>query len=157
REERREAVGVTVVRCRGEEQTMVEEGSELLNHARGVREDRVLAARGWRGGMRLIEDEERTALALGEDGMERLLVLRAPQGLVRDDDPGMGDPRIHAEAAILSSPLDKGAVMDLELQAKPAGHLALPLGAHRSGGHNEREVDLVAQEQLLEDQTGFDR
>ena len=49
------------------------------------------------------------------------------------------------------------AVQNLEDQPEPLLHLALPLLHHRwRCGHNDRS-DLSAQEELADDQTGFDR
>src|SRR5690606_16823677 len=87
-----EAVRVAVVRGGGQEQPVIEQRRELADHARGVGGDGVLAARGRRGGVGLVEDEQRAAPPLLEQLVQRLLVLGAAQRLVRDDEARVRDP-----------------------------------------------------------------
>ena len=111
---------------------------EVADHARGVGVDGVLAARGRRGGVGLVEDEQRCGAApSGEHLVQRLAVLGAAQRLVRDDEARVRDPRVDAEAALLAPPLDEGAVVQLEAQAEALLHLALPLRAHRGRRDDE--------------------
>jgi hypothetical protein len=107
--------------------------------------------------VRLVEDQQRLALALGEHGVERRLVLGPAQRLVRDDEPRVGQPRVHAKPAILPPPLDERAVVQLEAEAEPRRHLALPLRAHRGGRDDHDQLDLVAQQQLLQHEPRLDR
>ena len=65
-EQRREAVGVAVVRRGGEEQAMLEALREIAHGARELAGDGVARTAGWRRMVRLVEDEQRAGAELAE-------------------------------------------------------------------------------------------
>jgi hypothetical protein len=155
-EERGEGVGVPVVRRRGEKQSVLEARRHVADHLRDARVDGVARGGGGRGGVGLVEDEQRLAGPLAEVGEQRVAVLGAAQRLVRDDEAGVGGPGVDAEAALLPPPGHKLPVVDLKLEPELALHLVAPLERDRRRAHDERLLDALAQQQLLEDEARLD-
>ena len=65
-EQRREAVGVAVVRRGGQEQAVLETRGQLAHRPRELAGDRVARAAGRRGVVRLVEDEQRARAEIAE-------------------------------------------------------------------------------------------
>src|SRR5207244_4479601 len=102
-EQRREAVRVAVVRGGAQEQAVLEARRDVSDDVGNLRVDRVPARAGRSGDVRLVEDEEALRGALADVLKERVSVLGPPQDLVRDDEPRVRAPGVHAEAALLTS------------------------------------------------------
>ena len=69
----------------------------------------------------------------------------------------MRAPGVDAEAALAPHPGEVVAVDDLEQQTEAFLQLAAPLLEHRGRGGDDDVLDLLAEQQLLGDQAGFDR
>ncbi len=107
--------------------------------------------------MGLIEDQQALADALADVLEQRVTVLGAAQGLKGNDEAVVRAPGVHAEAALLAAAADEPPVVHLEVQTEPLLHLVAPLQGHGCRADDEREVDPLAQQQLLQDQSSLDR
>ena len=93
--------------------------------------------------MGLVEDEEAFRGALSDVLKERVSVLGPPQDLMRDDEPRVRAPGVHAEAALLTSTPDERPVHDLEVKSELLLHLVAPLEAHGRRANDEHELDVI--------------
>ena len=130
-EQRREAVGVAVVRRGRQEQPVLEPRGQVAHGPGDLRVDGVpLAAR--RGGvMGLVEDQQRAAAEGPQPVAERPGVGLVDQQAMRDQEAGMRAPRIDAEAALAPDPLHVLLVEDRKRQAEAGVEFVLPLQEHR--------------------------
>jgi hypothetical protein len=156
-EEGAEGVRVPVVRRGAQEEAVVELGGEVADGGGGGAVDGVLARRGRRGDVRLVEDEEALLGAVAEVGEERVAVLGAADQRVADDEAVVRRPGVHAEAALDAPAGDELPRHHLEAEAEAAHHLVAPLKADRGGTDDQHEVGLLAEDQLLEDEPRLDR
>ncbi len=69
----------------------------------------------------------------------------------------MGGPGVDAPAALAPHLGDVGAVHHRKAQPEAALHLPLPLQHHRGRCDHHHSVDLLAQQQLAQDEPGLDR
>ena len=140
----------------GKEQTVLEPASEFAYGAGELRLNAVVPTARRRGMMGLIQDEQAT----GQKGTEPLAhgigIGRIDQQVVRHQEPAVGTPGIHAEAAVLSDLREVGSVQDGEQEAETLLHLRLPLLQHGCGGGDNNRLDLLAQQQLPCDEARFD-
>ena len=125
----REAVGVAVVRRGGEEQPVLEPRRQVADGAGDLRVDGVLLAAGRGGVVGLVEDQQRAAAEVAQPVAQRAGVGLVDQQAVRDEEPGVRAPGIHAVAALAPDPGDVVLVEDLEGQAEAALQLPPATGA----------------------------
>ena len=121
-----------------------------------LRVDGVPARSGRGRDVSLVEDEEALGGSLTDVLEERVAVLGPAQDLMRDDEPRVRPPRVHAEAALLAAASDERPVHDLEVEAEPLLHLVAPLETHRRGADDQHELDALAEKQLLRDEPRLD-
>ena len=98
-EQRREAVGMAVVRRGGQEQAVLEALGQLAYRPRELAGDRVARPAGRRGVVRLVEDEQRARAKLAEHVAQARHVVLFGEQAVRDDEARAGGPRIDRKAA----------------------------------------------------------
>ncbi len=156
-EERREAVGVTVVRSCGEEQPVLEAAPEVANGAGELRLDPVTPAAGRGGVVRLVEDQQAARKQVPEPLSERIGICGVGQQVVRDEEATVRPPGIDAEAPFATDLREVLAIEELEHQAEALLELALPLLENRGRGRHDNRLGLLAQQQLACDQAGLDR
>ena len=156
-EQRREAVGVAVVRRGGQEQAVLEALGQLADRPGELARDRIARAAGRRRMMRLVEDEQRARAEIAEHVAQPRDVVLVGQQAVRDDEARAGGPWIDGKAAQAPQLADALAIDDVEGEAELALKLVLPL--HRHGGRrgDDDEIDAPAQQQLARDEAGLDR
>ena len=106
--------------------------------------------------MRLIEDEQAARSHRAEPGPHRIGVARIDQQVVRHEEPAVGHPRIHAEAALPAHARKVGPVENLEHQTEAILQLSLPLLQNRRGRRYDDRLRLPAQQQLAGDESGLD-
>ena len=76
---------------------------------------------------------------------------------MRDDKARAGGPRVDAETARPAQLREALTIDDREGQPEFGLELVLPLQRHRRRCRYRREVDAAPQEELAQDQPGFDR
>ena len=135
---------------------MLEAPREITDGPRELRLDAVATAARRRRMMRLVQDEQAAGPHRAEPGPHRLGVARIDQQVVRHEEPAVGHPRIHAEAALATHPTQVGAVEDLEDQPEAILQLSLPLLQHRRRGRDDDRLRLPAQQQFAGDETRLD-
>ena len=155
-QQRREAVRMPVVRRGRQEEPMLEARREITDGPRELRLDAVAPAARRCRVMRLVEDEQAPRPHRAEPGPHRIGVARIDQQVVRHEEPAVGHPRIHPEAALATHPTQVGAVEDLEHQTEAILQLALPLLQHRRRRGDDDRLRLPAQQQLPGDEPRLD-
>ena len=155
-QQRREAVRVAVVRRGRQEEPVLEAPREITDCPRELRLDAVAPAARRRRVMRLVEDEQAAGPHRAEPGPHRIGVARIDQQIVRHEEPAVGHPRIHAEAALATHPTQVGAVEDLEDQTEAILQLSLPLLQHRRRRRDDDRLRLPAQQQFAGDEPCLD-
>ena len=155
-EQGREAVRVAVVRRRRQEQPVLEASREVADGAGELRLDAVAPAARRRRVVRLVEDEQAAGPQGAEPRPHGVGVARVDQQVVRHEEPAVGHPRVHAEAALAPHPRQVGAVENLEDQPETVLQLALPLLEHRRRRRHDDGLRLPAQQQLAGDQPRLD-
>ena len=153
----RKAVRVAVVRRGGEEQSVLEPRGQVADGAGDLRVDGVLLAAGGSGVVGLVEDQQRAAAELTQPCAKRPGVGLVDQQAVRDEEPGVRAPGIHAVTALAPHPGDIFFVEDLEGQPETALRFLLPLVQHRGRTANDDLANLLADEQFAVDEQGLDR
>ena len=98
--QRREAVGVAVVRRGREEQAMLEARAEVAHRAGELRLDAVPAAARRSGVVRLVEDQQAAGKHRTEPRAHRVGVRRIGEQVVRDEKAAVRGPGVDAEAAL---------------------------------------------------------
>src|SRR5690606_23109182 len=76
---------------------------------------------------------------------------------MRHEEAAMGAPRVDAEAPLAADPLHVLLVEDFEREAEAALEFLFPLEQHRRGAGNDNLADLLPQQELPSNKTGFDR
>jgi len=76
--------------------------------------------------------------------------------VVRRDDAVEGTPGVGVHAEFSAETVGRFPVHDLEAQRELVAEFVAPLVAERGGGKNEDAPDAAAEQQLGEDQPGFD-
>ena len=156
---RREAVRVPVVGRRAEEQAVFEAGRDVAHHAGEPRVGGVAAdaAGRRRHGVRLVENQHALLRALADVLQKRLAIFGPAKQRVAHDEPVVGRPGVDAETALGLSTNEKVPAEHLEREPEPLLHLVAPLKRHRGGADDEREVDALSKQKLLQNEAGFDR
>ena len=121
-----------------------------------LRVDGVATAARRRGVMRLVEDQEAPGKEVAKPVAERVGVRRVDQQAVRDEEAGVGPPRVHAEPALAAHARQVITVEDLEDETEPLLELVLPLQEHRRRSGHDDVFARLAQQQLAGDQPGLD-
>ncbi len=151
-----EAVGVAVVGRGREEKPVLEPRGEVADGAGDLRVDGVLLAAGRGGVVRFVEDQQRAAAEIAQPVAERAGIGFVDQQAMRDQEAGVGGPRVDAEAAFPADSLHVVFVEDLERQAEAAFELVLPLKEHGRRAGDDDFAGLLAEQQLAGDQAGLD-
>ena len=146
RQEAGEGVGVTVVRCRRQEQPVLEPTRQLV-HGAGELAVHGIPGAARRGGMvRLIQDQKAT----GPEFPERLAQARhvglIGQEAVGDQESGPCQPGVGQEASAPSQRHDVLTIDDGERQTELGLQLILPLRDHAGGGRDHDQVDATPEE-----------
>jgi hypothetical protein len=155
--QRREGVGVPVVRRRREEELVVEARRDLAQHAGHLGVDGVLRTARGCGVVGLVEDEQRGPGALvGEPVAQGAGVLLVAQEGVRDDEARVRRPGVHAVAALAALGEHVVPVEDHEGQPEAGIELVAPLEHHRGRRRDDDAPHLLAHEELAEDEPRLD-
>ena len=160
-QQRLERLGVAVVGGGGEEQPVLEVRGQLA-HRPGAQ--RVLGVAAHRGGgdlMGLVHDQQVEGpgvdVRIGRQELPEPAHLGVElHPLHRHDDPGMRPERVDGHAPLAPKPPDVIGVDHLEAQPELLAHLGLPFAAQAGRADDQDLLHLVAQHQLLGDQTGLD-
>ena len=139
-----------------QEQAVLEARRDVPDHIGDLGVDRVAARAGGGSDVGLVEDEQALGRALADVLEQRIAILGAAEDRVRDDEPRVRAPRVHAEAALLTTAADERPVHDLEVEAEAVLHLVAPLQGHRCRADHQHELDSLPEQQLLGDQAGLD-
>lgn len=91
-----------------------------------------------------------------ENREERLVVLRAPERFVGDDEAVVRGPDGRREATFLSSARDEVSIEDLEAQAEASLELFAPLQRDGCRADDQNTIDPLAEHELLHHQPGLD-
>jgi len=145
------------MRGRGQEQPVLETVHQATNGLRELAVDCITRAAGWCGVMRPVEDQQRAWPERTEKVPQPGDISLIGQQVVRDDEARAGEPRIDAEASQPTQLHEALPIDDREGQPELGLELVLPLQRHRWRRRNDREVDTAPQQQLAQDQSGFDR
>lgn len=116
--QRRETVGVAVVRRRRKEEAMLEPGTEIADGAGELRLDAVSAAARRRGVVRFVEDEQASRPHAAEPSAHRVGVGRVGEEVVGHEEAAVRLPRVDAEAALAADIGEVPAVEHLEHEAE---------------------------------------
>ncbi len=90
--------------------------------------------------MSFIEDQQAPRTMVTQPFTHRVRVGRVDQQALRDQEPAVGTPGIHTEAAIPAHPRHVAPVEHLEHEAEPVLHLPLPLLQHRRRRGNDCDL-----------------
>jgi hypothetical protein len=154
--ERRERVGVAVVGRGGEEEPVLEALREVAHGAGDLGVDGVAAGRGGGGDVGLVEHEHGARGEVSEGVAEAREVLLVAEEGVRHDEEAAGRPGVDAEAAGAPAREDKLAVVQGELEAEALPELVAPLEGDGGRRGDDGAVDALPEEELVQDETGFD-
>ena len=135
---------------------MLEPSRQVADGPGELRLDAVAPTARRRGVVRLVEYEQATGPHRAEPSAHRIGVTRIDQQVVRHEEPAVGHPRIHAEAALPAHACQVGAVENLEDQAEAILQLSLPLLQHRRRRRDDDRLRLPAQQQLTGDEPRLD-
>ena len=159
-QQRCERLGIAVVRRRGQEQPVLEVRADGADEAGALAFQRVVSACGGRDVVRLIHDQQ-VELARVAD-VRRDHVAHGAQAFAafgpihRRDEARMRRPRVGVNAALAPQLLDVVGVDHAEVEAELLEHLDAPLLLERRGADDQDGARAMPQQQLLNDQTGFD-
>ena len=156
-EQRREGVGMTVVRGGGQEKPVFEKRRDLAHRPRELAFQSPGRSGRGRRVMRLVEDQHRAGPERRKEFAEPAHVGLVGQDAVGDDEARADAPRIGREAARPPGVQQVLAVDDGEVEAEFLRQFVLPLQQHRGRRRDDDHLDATAQEQLSNDETGFDR
>ena len=159
--QRLERLRVPVVGSRGEEQPMLEVRGQAPHRLGAQRLPRVAAHRGRSDPMGLVHDEQikRPRIGVGirrQELIEPAHLRLELDPLHRHDQPRMGPERVDTHTALASQPPDMLGVDDLKAETELFAHLALPFAAQARRADHHDLLSLVAQHQLLRDQSRLD-
>ena len=156
-EERREGVGMTVVRGGGQEKPVFEKRRDLPHGPRELAFQGPDGSGGGRRMVRLVEDQHRAGPERRKEFAEPAHVHLVGQDAVGDDEARADAPRIGGKPARPPGVQEVLAVDDGEVEAEFLRQLVLPLQQHRGRRRDDDHLNAAAQEQLSNDQTGFHR
>ena len=156
-QQRGKAVRVPVVGRRGEEQAMLEAAGEVADRPREPGLDAVAPAARGRCVVGLVDDEQASRQERTQPLAQGVGVGRVDQEVVRDEEPAVCPPGIHAEAALPAHPCQVRPVQDLEDQAEAFLELGLPLLDDGRRRGDDDGLRLATQQQLSRDEPGLDR
>ena len=151
-----EAVRMTVVGRRGEEQAMLEAPAEVADCAGELRLDPVPPAARRRGVMGFVQDQQAPRKQPAQPFAHRVCVGRVDEQVVRHEEAAVGTPRVDPEASLLANPREIRAVEDHEEEAEALLHFGLPLLQHGRGRGDDDCLRLLAKQQLAGDESGLD-
>ena len=151
-----EAVGMTVVRRGGQEQSVLEPRGQVTDGAGDFRVDGIPRAAGRRGVVCLVEDEQRSGPEIAEPVTQRPGVGFIDQQAVRDKEARMRGPGVGAVAAFPADADNVVLVQHLEHQAETLFQFVLPLREHRWRAGDDDVADLLAQQQFAGDEGRLD-
>ncbi len=151
-----EAVAVAVVRRGGEEQAVLETRGDVAHHAGEVRIDGVPGPTGGRRVMGLVEDQQRAGAEAFQPGAERTGVCFVVEEGMGEQEAGVGVPRIDRPAPLAAHGGDVRPVEDLKGQAEALLELLAPLEEDGGRTADHDAADFLTDEQLADDQAGFD-
>ena len=153
-----EGAGVAVVGRGGEKQPVLELGRHQPEH---LAEPAVFAEGGRHQVVALIDDQQvpgqmGRALRRAAGGQELLQHVRLAQVVIGGDDPAERAPRVGVHPQAAAQALGRRAVHDVEPERELLPEFFLPLPAQRGRGQDQDPSNTAPQEQLGEDQPGFD-
>ena len=149
---------MAVVRRRREEQPVFETGSDPPQHLAQLA---VVAEGRGHQVVAFVDNQEvpgKPGRSVGRlaGGQELLLDVRLAQVVVGGDDAAEGAPGVCVDAEFAAQPLRPVAVDDLEWQGELGVEFLAPLHAQCRRRQDEHPADASAQQELLQDEPGFD-
>jgi hypothetical protein len=136
---------------------VLEAASQITDGARKFRVDGVFHAARGGGVVRLIEDEHAARGKVTEVVTQAADVRLVDEKAMRDQEPRMRGPRVHAVATLTPYTRDVIAIENLEGQPKASLHLLAPLKEHGGWRGNDDLSNFSAEQQLARYETSFDR
>lgn len=136
---------------------MLESRCQVPHRTREIGVDTVAGGPRRRGVVRFVEDQERRGIEIAKPVAEWRRVGFVAQQRVRDDEPRVRRPRIDAEAALPALPHHVVAIQHLERQSEARVHFVAPLQHHGWRRGDDDASNLLPNQQLANDQAGFNR
>lgn len=158
-----EALFVTVVWGRGEEELALEDGGEAADSLGALRLDRILGTTRRSDVVTFVDDQEVIGARVGcvvsgwQGFSEQPHGALAFEEVDGSDQPGKVGPRVHMDATLASQLSEKGTIHDTELESEFVAHLLLPLYLDGGRTYDEDGAGTVAEDQFLSHEASFDR
>ena len=156
-EQRREGVGMAVVRRRRQEEPMLEQGRDVADVPGELTFDGPDRSRRRRGVVGLVENEQRAWPERREKVAKPSRVGLVGEDAVRDDETGAHAPRVRREASRPPRLQQVFPIDDGEVEAELLRQLVLPLEQHRRRRGDDDHLDAAPEQHLADDQAGLDR
>ncbi len=162
-EQRRETLGIAIVRRGGQEQAMLEMRRQQADGGGALRIDRIAPDAGRRDIVGLIDNQQIKAPGIGHIALGRQRLAEQADRTValeiihRSNQTRKMRPGIDVQTATAAKPAHQLAIDNPKIETKLLAHLVAPLELQRRRADNQDAAGAMTNEQVLGDQAGLNR